>query len=168
MNGFLSLGRSILNNQHLQPQILLHLAQMFAQTQQLPELQVALERYTKIDPNNFRANYDLAAVYALRNQPDRAIGQLSKVAKLNPQQMVIQLKQDARFSSLHQNQKFLRVFTDAQRPMAIPQPQPPAGPLAPQPQPSPAQGPLRNPQPAAPANGGGFGSPQGAFGPTQN
>ena len=163
MNGFLSLGRSIMNNQHLDPRILLHLAQMFAQTKQFPELQMALERYVKADPNNFNASYDLAAIYAMRNQPDKAIDQFAQALRIDKQQALIRLQKDGRFVSLHKNARFVRLVSTAARPVAQPQPAPGQGPLAPGQQPPPAQGPLRNPQPAAPPTGGGFGFPKNAF-----
>ena len=168
MNGFLSLGRSIMNNQHLDPRILLHLAQMFGQTKQFPELQMALERYIKADPNHFDANYELAAIYAIRNQPDKAISQFAQALRIDKQQALTRLQTDRRFIPLHKNAQFVRLVSTAARPTAQPQLGPGQGPLAPGQQPPPAHGPLRNPQPTAPPTGGGFGFPKNAFGPQQN
>jgi len=81
---------SIVNSPYAQGQAILTVAKIFASMQDWPRLEVALERFVKLEPSNPEAWFDLAALKANLGKSTEALAPLKQALDLSAQR----LKQD--------------------------------------------------------------------------
>jgi tetratricopeptide (TPR) repeat protein len=96
----------------------LNIAKIFAQMQNWPRLEAALERFVKLEPSNPEAWYDLAALKASLGKPVESLASLRKAIELSAQRLKTQPKaldllqqarKDARFAALRPMPEFQKL-----------------------------------------------------------
>jgi thioredoxin-like negative regulator of GroEL len=90
---------SILSNPAPAPNVMIHAAQLYNQLGEMPKLEAALEKLTKVSPQSPEAWYDLAAMKANLGKNPEALAALAHCLELNAER----LKREPRSTDLSNN-----------------------------------------------------------------
>jgi tetratricopeptide (TPR) repeat protein len=108
-----------LTNPSVQPNVVIHAAQIYNQLGDLPKLEAALERLTKVSPESPEAWYDLAAMKANLGKNAEALPALSRCLELSAKRLqrdpkardlAKDARQEVRFTALRATPEFQKLL----------------------------------------------------------
>jgi thioredoxin-like negative regulator of GroEL len=108
----------VMNNPQLDANAVLQLAQCYAQLNNLPRLEAALDKLVKLSPGSAEAWYDSAAMKVTLGKPQEALTALGHALELSQKRLkqdpkardlVAEVQRDGRFASLRQNAEFKKL-----------------------------------------------------------
>ena len=103
---FESLTQNIIRQDNLPPEVILRVAQMYAQLNRGDLLAAALERYVQKEPGNARVWLDLAATQAALQRPPDALKSLTKALELGGEPVRDIVRKDGRFNAIKDTPAF--------------------------------------------------------------
>jgi thioredoxin-like negative regulator of GroEL len=108
----------ILNNPKADSPVVLNVARIYAQMADYPKLEVALEKFAKMEPDSPEASYDLAAMKTAVGKPQEAIHALSNALSANTRRLqkdpkasnlALTVKSDNRFDAIRKLPDFQKL-----------------------------------------------------------
>jgi tetratricopeptide (TPR) repeat protein len=120
MPQFEQITRSIIYQTNLPPQVVLQVAQLYANAQRLDLLQESLEVFLQRNPGNAQVMVDLAAVYAAQQKTKQSIAMVRQAIQAGGADVRDRIRQDQRFMSLQNNPEFQRLVPPLQQNLKLP------------------------------------------------
>ncbi len=117
---FESLTQNIIRQDNLPPDVILRVAQMYAQQNRGDLLATALERYLQKEPNNARVWLDFSATQAMLQRTNDALQSLRKAVELGGEPMRDIIRKDTRFNGLRENTTFKTIVPQVQSTLNLP------------------------------------------------
>lgn len=103
--------QDLLAQPNMPPQVYLQLGRLAYEAQRVPLLDMALTRYTTLQPDDPNGWIELAGVRVALAKPDDAVAALGNAVRVGGQQVRDRLRQDERFVSLHKRPDFVALVT---------------------------------------------------------
>jgi thioredoxin-like negative regulator of GroEL len=110
---------TVLSNPAAAPNVMVHAAKLYNDLGNMPKLELALERLTKVSPESPEAFYDLAAMKASVGKNPEAMAALSRCLELTAQRLkrdphTVDLsnnaRQEGRFAALRNTPEFKKLL----------------------------------------------------------
>jgi hypothetical protein len=111
---FESLTMNVIRQDNLPPEVILRVANQYAQMNRADWLGVALERYLQKDPNNAQVWVDYAATQVINQKPRDGLQSLRRAIELGGEPMREHLRKDPRFTALREQPEFKRLVPPIQ------------------------------------------------------
>lgn len=112
---FENLTRSIIEQEHLPPQAILQVAELYAQANRGDLVAYALERYVQKEPSNPRIWFDLAGTQAQLQRNADAVRSLRRAIELGGEPIRDQARKDPRFNAIRNAPEFRALVPPQQR-----------------------------------------------------
>lgn len=117
---FESLTMNVIRQDNLPPEVILRVANQYAQMNRADWLAVALERYLQKDPNNAQVWVDFAATQVLTQKPREGLQSLRRAVELGGEPIREHLRKDPRFNALRETPEFKRLVPPIQANLNLP------------------------------------------------
>ncbi len=111
---FESLTMNVIRQENLPPEVILRVANQYAQMNRADWLGVALERYLQKEPNNAQVWVDYAATQVLTQKPKEGILSLRRAVELGGEPVREHLRKDQRFNALREVPEFKKLVPPVQ------------------------------------------------------
>lgn len=95
-----SLAKQMLSNEALQPQMAMQIAQLMVQGKRLPIIELALEKYTTLSPNDPQGWINMAALQLALNKRSEMFVSLQKASDCGGEPARNMIRKDKRFDSI--------------------------------------------------------------------
>ena len=103
---FESLTMNVIRQDNLPPDIILRVANLYAQMNRADLFTTALERYLQKEPNNASIWFELAAAQAMTQRPKEGIQSLRRAIELGGEPMRDAARKDQRFTAVREQAEF--------------------------------------------------------------
>ena len=117
---FESLTMNVIRQENITPDVILRVANMFAQMNRADLLATAIERYLQKEPNNARMWVDYAATQAILQRNKEAVASLRRASELGGEAVRDMVRKDQRFNTLRDDPDFKTVIPPIQANLNLP------------------------------------------------